>query len=213
MINVKNIQCNMIEENCYIVNDETKECMIVDCGAMNTFEETAIKDYIQKEGLKPVLYVLTHGHFDHVMGSRFVKDAYGLQPVIGEQDAEMYKNFRNDAKSFGIEVDYDLPPIGRCVNDGDEVKFGSHTFKVIHTPGHTKGGVVYYCEDEDVCFTGDTLFRGSIGRTDLPGGSMFQIIQSLRTLTQLPDTTQLYTGHGEPTSIGYELASNPYLDR
>ena len=213
MINIKTVQCNMIDENCYIVNDETKECMIVDCGAMGIFEETFIKDYIKEKGLKPVLYVLTHGHFDHIMGSKFVKDAYGLQPVISDRDAEMYKNFKQDARSFGLEVDYDMPVIGRCVNDGDEVKFGSHTFKVIHTPGHSQGSVVYYCEEEDVCFTGDTLFRGSIGRTDLPGGSMFQIIQSLRMLTQLPDSTQVYPGHGEPTSIGYELASNPYLDR
>ena len=180
---------------------------------MGIFEETFIKDYIKENGLKPVLYVLTHGHFDHIMGSKFVKDAYGLQPVISDRDAEMYKNFKQDARSFGLEVDYDMPVIGRCVNDGDEVKFGSHTFKVIHTPGHSQGSVVYYCEEEDVCFTGDTLFRGSIGRTDLPGGSMFQIIQSLRMLTQLPDSTQVYPGHGEPTSIGYELASNPYLDR
>ena len=213
MISIKTIQCNLLGENCYIVSDETKECMIVDCGAVSDAEKKFIKDYISENGLKPVQYVLTHGHFDHVMGSPFVYETYGLQPTISDRDAELYKDFKSDATSVGYEANYDLPVIGRCVNDGDEVKFGNHTFRVIHTPGHSKGCVVYYCEDEDIAFTGDTLFRGSIGRTDLPGGSMFQIIQSLRMLTQLPDTTQVYPGHGLPTSIGYELASNPYLDR
>lgn len=203
----------MLSENCYIVSDETKECMIVDCGAVGSAEEQYIKDYISEKGLTPKLHVLTHGHFDHVMGAKFIYETYGLQPVISEQDAELYKDFKGDAESVGYVVDYTLPVIGRCVNDGDEVKFGNHTFRVIHTPGHSRGCVVYYCEEEEIAFTGDTLFRGSIGRTDLPGGSMFQIIQSLRMLTQLPDTTQVYPGHGRETSIGYELASNPYLDR
>ena len=213
MINIKTIQCNLLGENCYIVSDETKECMIVDCGAVGEFEEQFIKDYIKEEGLTPRLHVLTHGHFDHVMGSKFIYETYGLQPVISDRDAELYKDYKRDARSVGYTADYDLPPIGRCVNDGDEVTFGSHTFKVIHTPGHSKGCVVYYCANEDVAFTGDTLFRCSIGRTDLPGGSMFQIIQSLRMLTQLPDATKVYPGHGESTTIGYELATNPYLDR
>ncbi|MBQ9237594.1 MAG: MBL fold metallo-hydrolase [Prevotella sp.] len=213
MINIKTIQCNLLSENCYIVSDETKECMIVDCGAVGSAEEQYIKDYISEKGLTPKLHVLTHGHFDHVMGAKFIYETYGLQPVISEQDAELYKDFKGDAESVGYVVDYTLPVIGRCVNDGDEVKFGNHTFRVIHTPGHSRGCVVYYCEEEEIAFTGDTLFRGSIGRTDLPGGSMFQIIQSLRMLTQLPDTTQVYPGHGRETSIGYELASNPYLDR
>lgn len=213
MIDIKTIQCNLLSENCYIVSDETKECMIVDCGAVGEAETGFIKNYIAEQGLTPKLHVLTHGHFDHMMGAKFVYETYGIQPTIHERDAELYKNFKSDAESVGYTIDYAAPIIGRCLNDGDKVTFGSHTFNVIHTPGHSKGCVVYYCPDEEVCFTGDTLFRGSIGRTDLPGGSMFQIIQSLRMLTQLPDTTQVYPGHGRPTSIGYELASNPYLDR
>lgn len=203
----------MLGENTYIVSDETKECMIVDCGAFDDVEHSAIFEYIKANGLKPVLHVLTHGHFDHVMGSQWLYGQYGLQPVIHERDAELYKSFRSDAQSMGLIVNYDLPAIGRCVNDGDTVTFGNTEFKVIHTPGHSKGCVVYYSEKEKVAFTGDTLFRSSIGRTDLPGGSMFQIIQSLRTLTQLPDDTRVFPGHGESTTIGLELATNPYLDR
>lgn len=213
MLNIKTIQCNMLAENCYIVSDDTKECMIVDCGAYGSVDESCIETYITDNGLKPTLYVLTHGHFDHIMGSKWLFDTYGITPVICNSDAESYKNFRKDSAGFGISINYDLPVIGRCINDGDTVSFGNHTFKVIHTPGHSQGSVVFYCESESVAFTGDTLFRGSIGRTDLPGGSMFQIIQSLRTLTQLPDNTKVYPGHGMSTSIGLELATNPYLDR
>ena len=203
----------MLDENCYIVSDETKECMIVDCGAASVMEQKAISDYISEEGLKPVLYVLTHGHFDHVMGGKWLYETYGLQPTICERDAELYKNFRKDSADMGYRVDYDLPIIGRCVNDGDTVTFGNTSFKVIHTPGHSKGSVVYYCKEENIAFTGDTLFRGSIGRTDLPGGSMFQMINSLRLLEQLPDETKIYPGHGYYTTMALEGASNPYLDR
>lgn len=213
MLTIKTFECNMLSENCYIVNDETKECMIVDCGAHGPFEKSAIEQYIKQNELKPVLHVLTHGHFDHVMGSKFIHSTYGLKPVICERDADMYKDAKKLAGDFGIETEGAMPAIGRCVNDGDEVSFGTHTFKVIHTPGHSKGCVVYYCAEESLAFTGDTLFRNSIGRTDLPGGSMFQIIQSLRSLMQLPDNTRVLTGHGPETTIGYELASNPYLDR
>ena len=204
----------MLDENCYIVSDDTKECMIIDCGASCEMEQRAINDYIKAEGLKPVLYVLTHGHFDHTMGSKWVFDTYGLLPTICERDAELYKNFKEDVASMiGYQVDYDLPIIGRCLNDGDTVTFGNSTFKVINTPGHSKGSVVFYNKENNVAFTGDTLFRGSIGRTDLPGGSMFQMINSLRLLEQLPDDTTIYPGHGPETTMKLEGATNPYLDR
>lgn len=203
----------MLGENCYIVSDETKECMIVDCGAYGPAEEQAIADYITEEDLKPTLYILTHGHFDHILGSQFLYEKYGLQPCVCTRDAEVYKDINSHAAAFGLTISYTMPPIGVCLKDNDEVKFGSHTFKCIHTPGHSKGCMCFYCADEAVLFSGDTLFRSSIGRTDFPGGSMFQIIQSLRQLMQLPDETVVYPGHGPETTIGYEGASNPYLDR
>ena len=212
-MDIKLIQCNMLGENCYIVSDDTKECVIIDCGAVSVMEQQAISEYISGNGLKPVAHLLTHGHFDHMMGSKWVSEKYGLQPVICERDAELYKDFRRDAESVGYVIDYEAPVIGRCLNDGDTVTFGNTTFHVINTPGHSKGSVVYYCKEENVAFTGDTLFRGSIGRTDLPGGSMFQMINSLRLLQQLPDETHLYPGHGASSTIGYEGATNPYLDR
>lgn len=213
MIKIKTIPCNMLGTNCYIASDETKECMIVDCGAYSEMEKQAIHSYISEEGLTPTLHVLTHGHFDHIMGSPWIYQQYNLQPVICERDAELYKNINSEMKAFGINETFDMPAIGRCVNDNDTVSFGSHTFRVFNTPGHSKGSVVYLSQEEDIAFSGDTLFRGSIGRTDLPGGSMFQIIQSLRMMMQWSDETRVLPGHGPETSIGYEGASNPYLDR
>ena len=214
MLTIKKFEVNPIQENCYIVSDETKECMIVDCGALYEAELQSIYNYILENKLKPVRCVLTHAHFDHVFGVKGICDRYGLQPVLCQKDEALYKDFLNQIKLFGIEgLDCDLPAIGEYVKDGAKVTFGNHTFSVIETPGHTRGSVFYYCEEEKVAFSGDTLFKGSIGRTDLPGGSMFQIIQSLRMITQLPDNVTVYSGHGEETTIGMELASNPYLDR
>ena len=159
------------------------------------------------------MHLLTHGHFDHIMGAKWVYETYGCSPPLCSEDVTIYNNFKEEIKNFGFAIDYDLPPVGHCLNDGDTITFGDCTFNVIHTPGHSRGSVVFYCASEHLAFTGDTLFRNSIGRTDLPGGSMFQIINSLRKLTQLPDDTTVYPGHGDKTSIGYELATNPYLDR
>ena len=214
MLKIQEFPCNMFQENTYVVSDETKECMIVDCGAYTEHEHQEIANYIIENRLKPALLVLTHAHADHIFGVRFINDRYGLSPVLNKKDEELYNSFQEQTKAFiGITPEYDLPAVGMFVKDGDEVKFGSHTFRVIETPGHSRGSVFYYSEDEKVAFSGDTLFRGSIGRTDLPGGSMFQIIQSLRMMTQYPDDVKVYPGHGPTTTIGYELASNPYLDR
>lgn len=213
MLNIKTIQCNMLAENCYIVNNDNNECIIIDCGAYGEVEYSYIKQYISENNLTPKMHLLTHGHFDHIMGAKWVYETYGCSPTLCSEDVTIYNNFKEEIKNFGFAIDYDLPPVGHCLNDGDTITFGDCTFNVIHTPGHSRGSAVFYCASEHLAFTGDTLFRNSIGRTDLPGGSMFQIINSLRKLTQLPDDTTVYPGHGDKTSIGYELATNPYLDR
>ena len=114
---------------------------------------------------------------------------------------------------IGASLDYEMPPVGRYLREGDSIDFGTHHFTVIETPGHSPGGVFYYCKDEEVAFSGDTLFHNSIGRTDFEGGSMFMLIQSLRMISQMPDTTRVLPGHGPETTIGYEVAHNPYIDR
>lgn len=203
----------MIKGNCYVVSDSSKECVIIDCGAYYEEERRAIVDYILNDNLKPVHLLVTHGHLDHNFGNNTVFDEFGLKPEAGYGDRELIENLKGQAKdTFGVEVDYDFPPVGHYFDDEEVVSFGNHQFSIIPTPGHTPGGVTFYCKEEKVAFTGDTLFKGSIGRTDL-GGSMFMIINSLRELAQLPDDTTILPGHGDSTTIGDELAHNPYMDR
>lgn len=204
----------MIQENCYVVNDETKECVIIDCGAYYEEERRAIVDYISSEGLRPVHLLVTHGHLDHNFGNNTIFEKYKLKPEVSAEDEKLINDLKGQGKNlFGVEVDYDFPPVGRFFEDDEKITFGSHAFSVIATPGHTHGSCTFYCKEENVAFTGDTLFKGSIGRTDLGEGSMFMIINSLRELAQLPDATVVLPGHGESTTIGDEVAHNPYMDR
>lgn len=213
MLNIKTFEVNPLNENCYVVSDETKECVIIDCGAFTPEEQQEIVNYITLEGLKPVHLLATHGHLDHNFGIDAMNKAFGLKLELSRSDERMVREIKKQASEmFGMEINF-VPQIGGFLSGADEVKFGSHTLKCISTPGHTMGGLFFHCEEESVAFSGDTLFRLSIGRTDLPGGSMFMIINSLRYLCQLPDNTVVYPGHGPATTIGYELAHNPYLDR
>ena len=200
MLNIQKFVCNMIQENCYVVSDETKECIIV--------------DYIRHNQLTPKHLVATHGHIDHNFGNNTIYEAFGLKPEVEADDEQLINMLPQQAQAIaGVELDYKMPPVGKYLRETDTISFGSHTFTLLHTPGHTPGGVFYYCKEEKVAFSGDTLFRGSIGRTDLPGGNSFLIIQSLRMIAQLPDDTTILPGHGQQTTIGYELRSNPYMDR
>lgn len=214
MLRIQTFEVNPLHENCYVINDETKECVIIDCGALTETEQNAVIAYINDEGLKPVHNLGTHGHLDHHFGDAAILSAFNLQPEVAEGDKVLMQHPREAAlQMLGMDLNIDLPAGNLKLTENEDVKFGSHTFKIIRTPGHSPGSVSFYCAEENVLFTGDTLFKGSIGRTDFPGGSMFQIISSLRELAQLPDKTIVYPGHGPQTSIGFELAHNPYMDR
>lgn len=214
MLRIQTFEVNPLHENCYVINDETKECVIIDCGALTEAEQNTVITYIREEGLKPVHNLGTHGHLDHHFGDAAILSAFNLQPEVAEGDKVLMQHPREAAlQMLGMDLNIDLPAGNLKLTENEEVKFGSHIFKIIRTPGHSPGSVSFYCAEENVLFTGDTLFKGSIGRTDFPGGSMFQIISSLRELAQLPDKTIVYPGHGPQTSIGFELAHNPYMDR
>lgn len=214
MLRIQTFEVNPLHENCYVINDETKECVIIDCGALTEAEQNTVITYIREEGLKPVHNLGTHGHLDHHFGDAAILSAFNLQPEVAQGDKVLMQHPREAAlQMLGMDLNIDLPAGNLKLTENEEVKFGSHTFKIIRTPGHSPGSVLFYCAEENVLFTGDTLFKGSIGRTDFPGGSMFQIISSLRELAQLPDKTIVYPGHGPQTSIGFELAHNPYMDR
>lgn len=205
----------MIQENCYVVSDDvTKECVIVDCGVFYPEERAAIVQYINNEQLKVKHLLSTHGHFDHNCGNDTIFNEFGILPEVHAKDEYLMAKLAEQAEAFaGVKLENDVPQVGKHLKDGDIITFGNYKIKVIETPGHTPGSVFLYVEDEHFAFSGDTLFKGDIGRTDLEGGSVLQIIQSLRHICQLPDDTVVLPGHGEQTTIGYEVAHNPYLDR
>ena len=214
MLKIQTFEVNPLHENCYVVSDDTKECVIIDCGAFTESEQEAIITYINKNGLKPVHNIGTHGHLDHHFGDAAILSAFNLLPEVSDGDEVLMQHSKEAAlQMLGMDLNIDLLAGELKLTENNAISFGSHTLRIIRTPGHSRGSVSFYCAEENVLFTGDTLFKGSIGRTDFPGGSMFQIISSLRELAQLPDTTIVYPGHGPQTSIGFELAHNPYMDR
>ena len=211
---IKTFQVNPLQENCYVVSDDTKACVIIDCGAYYDTERQAITNYIRDNELTPTHLLCTHGHFDHNFGNDTIFSEFGLKPEIHADDAALIADVAEQCEMMGMGMDYDRPspPIGHYLEDGEIISFGNHSFKVIHTPGHSKGGVVFYYEAEKTLFTGDTLFRMSVGRTDLPGGSWAELMDSLEEkIATLPKDTIAYPGHGPKTLLAEEFSMNPYF--
>ena len=213
MINIQRFEVNPLQENCYVVSDDSRECVIIDCGAYYDDESIAIDNYLRKQQLKPVHLLATHGHLDHNFGNAHLFRQYGLKVEICAGDQQLVERLPQQAAAlFGMEISDDQPPVGRLLNGGDTITFGQHTLQVIETPGHSHGSCLFYCKEEGVVFSGDTLFRMSIGRTDFPEGSWQQMEQSLAKIAgTLPKDTVVYPGHGPQTTIADELQYNPYL--
>ena len=214
MLQIERFVCNPFQENCYIVSDETGEAVIVDCGAFFPEERKAVTDYIHRNNLKVKHLVTTHGHIDHNFGNDTIAAEFGLRPEVSQADVCLMGKLKEQAMLFAnISLDYVMPPIGRCFAGGDTVSFGTHTFDIISTPGHTPGSVFLYCKDEKIAFSGDTLFNMSIGRTDFELGSYHDIIDSLARVSRLlPDDVEVLPGHGPKTTMGQEKQFNPYLN-
>lgn len=197
----------VVGTNCYFtVNEDTKECLIIDPG----HNANMLAGKIADGGYTPVAVLLTHGHFDHIMGVEGLRTQFGIPVYVHEDDAKMLERPElNAGAMIGASVSVKAD---QTVKDGDVLNLAGMEIHVLHTPGHTPGGVCYYFPKEEVVFTGDTLFCGSVGRTDLPGGSMSALIRSVREkVLKLPDLTVVYTGHGEPTKIGDEKRCNPFI--
>lgn len=198
----------IISTNCYfVINEETKEAVIVDPAGMTK----KMISYIEEEGLTIKAMLLTHGHFDHIMGIDKTIEEFGDMPVYIEETDLPLLNDANLNESMHYTNGYSYPG-GTVVHDGDVIKEAGMEFQVIHTPGHTAGGVCYYVEAEHTLFSGDTLFRCSVGRYDFATSSKEAIIHSIKDkLFLLPDDTKVYPGHSHPTTIEYEKAHNPFV--
>jgi glyoxylase-like metal-dependent hydrolase (beta-lactamase superfamily II) len=199
---IRTIPVGPLESNCYIVADEkTGKSIIIDPGD----EPDRI---LEAAGDLDVHYiVLTHAHFDHVGAVKEVKDATGAEVALHEDDVEVYASVRDQAAIWGFNLD-DLPSPDVLLKEGDEILFGSLSFTVIHTPGHSPGSICLY--GEGVLITGDTLFAGSVGRTDFPGGSLSLLRESFRRIMTLPDSVPVLSAHGAATTIGREKAENMF---
>lgn len=197
----------IIGTNCYLVtNEETRQTVVIDPADA----PPELMNHIKSEGLLIEAILLTHGHFDHTMGIEGFLKEYKV-PVYMHKDDEPMLSDPEMNPSFAYISDYKIPDI-EYIKDGQVLKLAGYDFEVFHTPGHTPGGCCFYVRSEGVLFSGDTLFSGSVGRTDFPGGSMSDLIHSIQEkLLPLPDDTFVYPGHMDDTTIEQERKFNPFL--
>lgn len=199
--------------NTYIVWDtDTKECAVIDPGMISKQEEEAMTAFIEREHLVPTHLINTHLHIDHAIGNRFVEKKYGLTAEAHPADAPLGERIAAQAEQFGLPFDVESVTIGRQLNDGDIIRIGNGLLHVIHVPGHSPGGIALYDKEDGFLISGDALFQGSIGRTDLPGGSHSTLLSSIKDkLLTLPEDTTVFPGHGPATTIGDEIRHNPFF--
>jgi metallo-beta-lactamase family protein len=213
MLKIAKFEFSLFGINTYAVYDPKEgKCVIVDPGMINTEEENAIVNFIERNNLTVTNIINTHLHVDHAVGVSFAKKRFGV-PVLGHKDDEFLgKRLQMQADAFGIMEKIEDVSIDTYLKEGDIIKVGSGKLEVLHVPGHSPGSIALYDKEDDFVITGDALFQGSVGRTDLPGGNGTQLIKAIReNLLPLPDSTVVYPGHGPATTIGRERAANPFL--
>jgi glyoxylase-like metal-dependent hydrolase (beta-lactamase superfamily II) len=224
MLTVKSFVFSPLQENTYVLFNQKDACCIIDPGCYFGPERMELKEYIEQQGLTPKILLNTHCHLDHVFGNKFVYDTWDLPLHLHEKERAVLE----EAPAMGVEWELpfeqyrgeliDLRP-GEAVSwDGGEIRVGkgmgggADALTILFLPGHSPGSVGFYCPAQGFLIGGDVLFRGSIGRPDLPGGDYGTLLRSIREeLWKLPDDTIVYSGHGEPTTIGWERAHNPFL--
>lgn len=211
MITIQRFIFNPFQQNTYLLYTDTNECAIVDPGCYTQEEREELVAFIESHGLTPKLLLNTHCHVDHVLGNAFVKQKYNLDTMAHRDDADLLGMAMESGSMYGFAVDAP-PAIGQFIEDGQVIKLGNSEILALHVPGHSAGSLAFVCKEEKLVLTGDLLFAGSIGRTDLHGGDYDKLINSIRTkIMPLGDDFQVFSGHGPRTSIGSEALSNPFL--
>ncbi|MDR2413962.1 MAG: MBL fold metallo-hydrolase [Odoribacteraceae bacterium] len=211
-MNIKVFVCNPIEENTIVLHDETGEAAVIDCGCSSEREREALRDFMESRHLTPVVLLNTHLHIDHVLGNAFMQEEYGLLARAHAADKPWMENAVEHAWQLGMGRIAPLPPLGDPLDEGETVRFGRAELRPIHVPGHSAGSLCFYCEQEKLLLSGDVLFEGCIGRADLPGGNMKQLVRGIREkLLVLPGDVRVIPGHGAATTIDRERLTNPYL--
>lgn len=213
MILINRFIVNPFMENTYIINDEeTKESAVIDPGCIDSYESMQLEKFISENKLIVKYLINTHCHIDHILGCKFIKEKYNPVFLVPEKDMPLLNNAERQALTFGINMDPPPKP-DNFITENLKINFGETEIKFLFTPGHTPGEYCLLLEKEKICISGDVLFNGSIGRTDLWGGDYNALINSITTkLLTLPDDFTVYPGHGESTTIGKEKRENPFLN-
>lgn len=214
MLNIIRFTVNNFDENTYLAVDKsTLQAAVIDPGMLYGEERQAFDKYISDNDIKLTQIILTHAHLDHCFGAIYVKNKYDVPIKAHTDDDYLAKSIKEQAARFGMagavndDMVFDVP-----IKEGDSIFIGQSVIKVIHVPGHSKGGIALYDEEDKVAFVGDSIFEGSIGRTDLPGGDLHTLLHSLNSkILTLPDDTVLLPGHGSETTVANEKQYNPYL--
>ena len=211
MIQIKLLLFNELRVCCYVLWDETKEAILIDPGCYSRSEQERLKRFVVQEGLKPRCIVNTHAHFDHVMGNAFVCYQWRIKTYIHPAEQYTLENTDRYCRLFNVEIE--KPPVDTIpLQEQEPLCFGNSMLQVLETPGHSPGGICLYAPLDEFLITGDTLFAGSIGRTDLPGGDFDLLMNSIqKKLFPLDASLRVLPGHGYETTLGYERLHNPFL--
>lgn len=203
---------NPVDVNCYILWDENKEAIIIDGAVLFDEEKEVLKSFIRDNGLTLTHHLNTHLHFDHIFGNPFIEQQFGVKSEANDKDWPWAETIGERVARFGLRYNEKIPPLGTVLHDGDTIKLGNCTIEALHVPGHSPGSLAYYIAQENMLFSGDALFQGSIGRTDFADAEYDTLICSIKNkLLTLPDATRVFPGHGDSTTIGFEKQYNRFL--
>ncbi len=213
MINASMMTVNPFGENMYILWDETsREAVVVDPGMMRDAEREMVTKFIEGQKLNVIHILLTHMHIDHITSARWLADKTGSDVCACALDAQLGRELPDQIAQFHLKIEAEPLIIDRILSDGDVLSLGDESIQVLHVPGHSPGGLAFYLPQSGLLISGDTIFNGSVGRTDLWGGDMAQLINSIREkILPLPDETVIASGHGPTTTIADEKRCNPFL--
>ncbi|MCC5938739.1 MAG: MBL fold metallo-hydrolase [Lunatimonas sp.] len=210
---IKTFTFNPFMENTYVLFDETKKAVVIDPGCHNKQERAELFDFIQSQDLEPVRLLNTHCHIDHVLGNAFIQNSYDIPLWYHRDEDPILKSVPAYAPNYGFPH-FQESKADHFISDGEIIKFGNQQLKAILVPGHSPGHLVFYHEASKICIGGDTLFQGSIGRTDLPGGDTNTLLSAIKErLFSLPNDVVVFPGHGPETTIGVEKITNPFVGK
>lgn len=210
MLNIQSFVFNFASENTYIIYNDNKNAWLIDPGNMNTKETQTIEKFVLDNGLKIQKILLTHAHIDHILGLQWAFDTYKVPVLMHKEDKEVFDMLQISGMRFGIDLEHINVDL-QFIEEGDELELDGEVFAVYHVPGHSPGSVVYHNKNQKFIISGDVLFEGSIGRTDLYKGNYEQLIEGIRSKLFILDDEKVFSGHGNPTKIGFEKEYNPFF--